>query len=162
MVDPGPELRFERKRVAVRIYLSGLFVLAIFALCWRVLHEVSPWYRLVSNELIAGLLTIVSVLLAPFVLGSVVEFGLRPLFGRWHRWTDVLELEDRFVSEFSRQRGGRKVVLITHDVGQGQRLASDVTFMHQGRIVESAPAAQFFHHPRSDAAHAFLEGRIVL
>lgn len=57
---------------------------------------------------------------------------------------------------------GRKVVLVTHDVGQARRLADEITFMHHGRIVENAPAATFFDAPASDAARAFLTGQIVL
>jgi tungstate transport system ATP-binding protein len=57
---------------------------------------------------------------------------------------------------------GRKVVLVTHDIGQAHRLADEITFMHHGRIVENTPAATFFDTPASDAARAFLTGQIVL
>ena len=57
---------------------------------------------------------------------------------------------------------GRKVVFVTHDVGQARRLAEDVMFMHHGRIVESASATRFFAAPASDAARAFLNGQLVL
>jgi tungstate transport system ATP-binding protein len=61
----------------------------------------------------------------------------------------------------ARTRGAR-VLLVTHDVGQGRRLADDVLFMHRGRIVERALATSFFESPASEPARAFLEGRIVL
>lgn len=57
---------------------------------------------------------------------------------------------------------GRKVVLVTHDVGQARRLATEVAFLHRGRVVERSPAARFFDTPDSDAARAFLAGQIVL
>ncbi len=57
---------------------------------------------------------------------------------------------------------GRKVVLVTHDVGQARRLAGRVLFLHQGRIVEDAPAHAFFQAPASGAARAYLAGQIVL
>ena len=57
---------------------------------------------------------------------------------------------------------GRKVVLVSHDVGQVRRLAADVAFVHHGRVVEHGPAARFIDNPGSDAARAFLDGRIVL
>ena len=57
---------------------------------------------------------------------------------------------------------GIKVILITHDVGQAKRLADDVVFMARGRIVEQAPADQFFNKPCSEAARAYLEGRLTL
>ena len=57
---------------------------------------------------------------------------------------------------------GVKIVFVTHDVGQAKRTADEIVFLHRGRIVERAPAAQFFSHPTSEAARGYLEGRIVL
>lgn len=57
---------------------------------------------------------------------------------------------------------GRKVVLVTHDLGQARRLAADVAFLHRGRLVEQALAGAFFDRPRSEAARAYLAGEIVL
>jgi tungstate transport system ATP-binding protein len=55
-----------------------------------------------------------------------------------------------------------KIVLVTHDVGQARRLATQIEFMHQGRIVESGSASAFFPTPTSDPAKAFLGGQLVL
>ena len=57
---------------------------------------------------------------------------------------------------------GYKVVLITHDIGQARRLATDVTFLHTGRIVDGGPAESFFEAPASEAARAFLAGRLFI
>lgn len=57
---------------------------------------------------------------------------------------------------------GVRVLMSTHDLGQARRLADEVIFMVGGRLVEHAPAAAFFDAPRTEAAQAFLEGRIVL
>src|SRR6476646_2258999 len=54
------------------------------------------------------------------------------------------------------QRGGIKIVVVTHDVGQARRLARDIAFLHHGRIVEHQAAKSFFEQPNSDAAQAFL------
>lgn len=56
---------------------------------------------------------------------------------------------------------GIKVILVTHDVGQAKRLADDVLFLHRGRVAEQAPADVFFNHPKSEAAGAYLEGRLA-
>jgi tungstate transport system ATP-binding protein len=61
----------------------------------------------------------------------------------------------------TRERGV-KIILITHDIGQARRLADDVIFMHNGRLLEYAAAATFFNAPASASARAFLQGRIVL
>ena len=57
---------------------------------------------------------------------------------------------------------GVKVFFVTHDVAQGRRLADDVMFMHQGRLVEYAPAARFFDNPDTDEASQYLAGRILV
>jgi tungstate transport system ATP-binding protein len=60
------------------------------------------------------------------------------------------------------QRRGIKVILVTHDVGQAQRLAHDVIFLHHGRVIEHQASASFFNDPRSEGARAFLRGGLVL
>jgi tungstate transport system ATP-binding protein len=57
---------------------------------------------------------------------------------------------------------GVKVVMATHDLGQARRLAGDVVLLVKGRIAEHAPGAQFFTHPATDAARAFLKGDLIL
>jgi tungstate transport system ATP-binding protein len=58
-------------------------------------------------------------------------------------------------------RAGTKIVFITHELGQARRLADEVVFMHGGRICEQTPAERFFDQPRSEAAKAYQEGRLV-
>lgn len=55
---------------------------------------------------------------------------------------------------------GIKVVMITHDIGQAKRLADEIVFVHEGKILETTTARQFFAKPRSNAACAYLEGRL--
>jgi tungstate transport system ATP-binding protein len=57
--------------------------------------------------------------------------------------------------------GGTKVVLTTHDLGQARRLADEVWFLHRGRVLEQADAAEFFERPRSAEARAFLKGDLL-
>lgn len=60
------------------------------------------------------------------------------------------------------RQSGTKLVLVTHDLGQARRLAQDVLFMHRGKVLEQSPASRFFDRPTSDAAQAYLEGRLLL
>ena len=53
---------------------------------------------------------------------------------------------------------GTKIVMTTHDLGQARRLADDVVFLQAGRVTEHTPAGEFFEHPRSAEARAFLKG----
>ncbi len=57
---------------------------------------------------------------------------------------------------------GVKVVLVTHDRGQAERLADDVAFMARGRITEHRSAAEFFEGPKSVEAEAYLKGQLVV
>ncbi|PID60864.1 MAG: ABC transporter ATP-binding protein [Gammaproteobacteria bacterium] len=57
---------------------------------------------------------------------------------------------------------GTRVVLVTHDIAQAQRLADDILFMHAGRIEERQSTEAFFAQPRSAAARALLAGELPL
>jgi len=57
---------------------------------------------------------------------------------------------------------GTKVILVTHDIGQVQRLADEVAFLHQGRCHERAEKAAFLSTPESAAARAYLNGKLLL
>ncbi len=55
---------------------------------------------------------------------------------------------------------GIKVVLITHDVRQAKRIADDILFIHQGRVLAHKSAVEFFRDPGSHQAQAYLDGRV--
>ena len=57
---------------------------------------------------------------------------------------------------------GVTVVLVTHDIGQARRLGDDLIFLHAGRIVEAGPVPDVLDAPRSEAARAWIEGRLYL
>lgn len=57
---------------------------------------------------------------------------------------------------------GIKLILVTHDIAQAQRLASDVLFMHGGSVLEHADARVFFAKPESEAARAFIQGELIV
>jgi tungstate transport system ATP-binding protein len=53
---------------------------------------------------------------------------------------------------------GTKIVMTTHNLALARRLADEILFLHDGRIVESATAGEFFMRPRTALARAFIEG----
>jgi tungstate transport system ATP-binding protein len=55
---------------------------------------------------------------------------------------------------------GTKIVLVTHNLGQAHRLGDEILFLHQGRLVERAPAERFLRHPASPEGARFLEGEL--
>jgi tungstate transport system ATP-binding protein len=57
---------------------------------------------------------------------------------------------------------GVKIVMATHDIGQARRLAGDIIFLARGRLVEHAPAQDFFTSPTTPEAAAFLRGDLVI
>ena len=57
---------------------------------------------------------------------------------------------------------GVKVVMSTHDLGQAKRLAGDVVLLHRGRLIESAPAAEFFATPHTEEARKFIAGELLV
>jgi ABC-type Fe3+/spermidine/putrescine transport system ATPase subunit len=55
---------------------------------------------------------------------------------------------------------GTKIVMVTHNLGQARRIGDEILFLHQGRLVERAPADRFFKRPASPEAAQFLEGEL--
>ncbi len=56
---------------------------------------------------------------------------------------------------------GTTIVMTTHDIGQARRLATDVLFLNKGQLMEATPANDFFQHPRSAEAGAFIRGELL-
>lgn len=69
-------------------------------------------------------------------------------------------LIERLVKQAASQ--GVKVVLVTHDQGQANRLSSQVIFIHQGRYIESNLTRKFLKEPITDQAKAYLTGRLLI
>lgn len=59
------------------------------------------------------------------------------------------------------QRQQTTVILVTHNVFQARRLAQRVLFLLDGRVVESAPTADFFSSPQDPRTAAFIRGDMV-
>ena len=55
---------------------------------------------------------------------------------------------------------GTRVIFVTHDAHQARRLADDVVILTAGRVAETGPAAEVFAAPRTEAARAYLDGRL--
>ena len=55
---------------------------------------------------------------------------------------------------------GTKIVMATHNFGQARRLADEVIYLHQGRVLERAPVEAFFSEPATAEAAAFIKGEL--
>jgi tungstate transport system ATP-binding protein len=55
---------------------------------------------------------------------------------------------------------GTKIIMTTHNLGQARRLADEILFLHQGRLVERAAVEPFFRQPESAEAALFIRDEI--
>jgi tungstate transport system ATP-binding protein len=55
---------------------------------------------------------------------------------------------------------GIGVMLVTHDLFQARRIADRVSLLWGGRIIETAPRADFFESPRDARTKAFVAGEL--
>jgi tungstate transport system ATP-binding protein len=53
---------------------------------------------------------------------------------------------------------GTKIVMTTHSLGQARRLAEEILFVSQGRLLEQALAQEFFSGPSTPEARTFVKG----
>ncbi len=56
---------------------------------------------------------------------------------------------------------GTRILMSTHDIGQARRLADDVLFLYDGRLIESAPRDAFFAAPQTPEAQAHIKGELL-
>lgn len=56
---------------------------------------------------------------------------------------------------------GVKIVMTTHDLGQARRLADEVVFLHNGRVLEQLDAEAFFAGPSTEEGRAYLAGTLL-
>jgi tungstate transport system ATP-binding protein len=57
--------------------------------------------------------------------------------------------------------GGGTVLMVTHNLAQGKRLADRVCLLLGGKIAETGPASEFFAGPKTGQAREFLNGTMV-
>jgi tungstate transport system ATP-binding protein len=55
---------------------------------------------------------------------------------------------------------GTKIVMATHNLGQARRLADEIIYLHQGRVLERAAVDAFFAQPATAEAAAFIKGEL--
>ena len=58
-------------------------------------------------------------------------------------------------------RGDYTVVIVTHELGQAERISDFLAFMYAGHIVEFGPTKQMFESPRDPATKEYLSGGLV-
>jgi tungstate transport system ATP-binding protein len=57
-------------------------------------------------------------------------------------------------------QAGTKVLLVSHNLGQVARLATDVLVLAEGKVVEHGPARSILTAPRTSEARAYIKGEL--
>jgi tungstate transport system ATP-binding protein len=57
---------------------------------------------------------------------------------------------------------GMTTVVVTQDIFEARRVADQVAFLHEGRIIEQAPREAFFTSPRDDWTRRFVAGELLV
>ncbi|HOV50380.1 MAG TPA: hypothetical protein PLZ61_03475, partial [Candidatus Cryosericum sp.] len=57
---------------------------------------------------------------------------------------------------------GMTVVVVTQDIFEARRVADQVAFLHEGRIVEQSPRDEFFDQPRDEWTRRFVSGELLV
>ena len=73
---------------------------------------------------------------------------------------NTLEFERLLADIHGRQ--GKTIILVTHDLGQAERLSQQLLFLHQGRLIESGPTGQVFQHARHKTTQRFFSRHLVV
>ncbi|QEX19725.1 histidine/lysine/arginine/ornithine ABC transporter ATP-binding protein HisP [Hypericibacter terrae] len=55
---------------------------------------------------------------------------------------------------------GRTMIVVTHEMGFAREVATEVLFLHQGRVEEQGPPAKLFKNPDSERCRQFLASRL--
>ena len=58
-------------------------------------------------------------------------------------------------------QSGTKIIMTSHDMGQVQRLADEILFLHGGHLIEQTSVDQFFSQPRTREGKLFVEGDLL-
>ncbi len=53
------------------------------------------------------------------------------------------------------------IVMVTHNIFQARRIADQVIFINQGKIIEMGPTEKIFSNPLEESTRHFIEGRMV-
>jgi len=71
-----------------------------------------------------------------------------------------IELIEEIITNLARAKE-ITVIMVTHNIFQARRIADQVIFINQGKVVEMGPTEKIFNEPLEDSTHRFVEGRMV-
>ncbi|MFU8794469.1 MAG: phosphate ABC transporter ATP-binding protein [Dethiobacteria bacterium] len=71
-----------------------------------------------------------------------------------------IELIEEMIIKMARDKA-ITVIMVTHNVFQARRIADQVIFINQGKIVEMGPTEKIFSKPDNESTRLFVEGKMV-
>lgn len=71
-----------------------------------------------------------------------------------------VELIEQLIMDLNRETG-MTFIMVTHNIFQARRIAQEVIFLHEGRIVEMGETEQIFTAPQDPRTRDFVEGRMI-
>ena len=71
-----------------------------------------------------------------------------------------VELIERLIMDLNRETA-MTIIMVTHNIFQARRIAQEVIFMHEGRIIEAGETEKVFTSPEDSRTRAFVEGLMV-
>lgn len=71
-----------------------------------------------------------------------------------------IELIEEMITDLARAKE-ITVVMVTHNIFQARRIADQVIFINQGKIIEMGSAEKIFSEAENDSTRQFVEGRMV-
>lgn len=71
-----------------------------------------------------------------------------------------VELIERLILDLNRDTD-MTIIMVTHNIFQARRVAREVIFLHEGRIVEKGETEKIFTSPEDPRTKAFVEGKMI-
>jgi tungstate transport system ATP-binding protein len=67
---------------------------------------------------------------------------------------------EKHIRYINKERG-TTIIIVTHNLFQARRLADEVLFLNEGRIIEQGACETIFNQPGDERTAAFLRGETV-
>ncbi len=71
-----------------------------------------------------------------------------------------IELIEKMICQMNREKN-ITVVIVTHNVFQARRIADEVIFIENGKVVEMGPTEKVFTNPEQEKTRLYVEGRMI-
>lgn len=95
-----------------RIYFHGILGLVVIFAFAYVFRLLVPFFDFVGSPPLAAILTILVLVAAPPIIGSLILFGVYPLLGRKAAWRGLDRWDERLMTEVSDAKQRAQVVLV--------------------------------------------------